>query len=94
MVELLPRLTATWALSGRPPTNGSPLKRNSRAPWTARPSCTLVRVPCVRQCRAWFQDPSGIRGATPSRAQPHSTSSEQSKMSGSGSLEGASCPNT
>lgn len=82
----LPRLTATCAELGRPPVKGSELNRNSSAPCVATASSTVVSVPRSRQWRIWYQVPSGTVGATPSRAQAHSTSSEQSKASGSASV--------
>ena len=53
---------------------------------------TGTRVPCCSQCAFWFFDPSGIRGATPARLQAHSTSSEQSKASGSAFERAARAP--
>ena len=49
-----------------------------------------MRVPCCWQCRAWIQEPSGTLGVTPTRWAAHSTSSEQSKASGCGSLRSTS----
>ncbi len=87
-----PRLIATCAPSGRLAVMGSLPNLNSRAPGVRSASSTDISVPAL--ATAWYcnHEPSVI--VTPARAAAHSTSSEQSNVSGSGSSARTSNPIT
>src|SRR5690606_1389053 len=83
IVRPSPSDTATCAELGRPPSNGLDENLKSRAPRVLIAVSTEINFPWFLQCLAWYQEPSGTLGCTPTWYAAHSTSSEQSNADGS-----------
>src|SRR5690349_5521103 len=94
MVLPLPRLIATCATGGSPPSPGcgSLAKWKSSAPGVRSACSTLIVAPCSLSHTYWCAAPSGI--VRPDCAAAHLVSSEQSNDAGFGSVADAEEPHT